>query len=308
MKSWFILLTWICVASPVLAFRGQVVSEDGEPIAGAVVSIVVQAGSSRTDPQGEFVWEPDPPQPFEILVALPKGQYASPVLIEKLEDGRDLIVRIRPVFELAVNVVALDDASPLDDVPARSLSLMLRQDLAAPGHVFVRGMVFGVDDEPGPTERHIAGYGIVDLGGGWRFGEDLEVTVYDGKHHPVDSDEVSFKLASSHAFREAFLKAKPILLEPIYSLTITVPEEFMGDVMGDLTSRRGLIIGTDADGHFQIIRADVPLAEIDRYATSLRSMSHGKGLHTQKFERYEEVPHEIVEKIVAESKKEKEAA
>jgi hypothetical protein len=177
MKSWFILLTWICVASPVLAFRGQVVSEDGEPIAGAVVSIVVQAGSSRTDPQGEFVWEPDPPQPFEILVALPKGQYASPVLIEKLEDGRDLIVRIRPVFELAVNVVALDDASPLDDVPARSLSLMLRQDLAAPGHVFVRGMVFGVDDEPGPTERHVAGYGIVDLGGGWRFGEDLEVTV-----------------------------------------------------------------------------------------------------------------------------------
>ena len=138
--------------------------------------------------------------------------------------------------------------------------------------------------------------------------EDVEVTVYDGKHHPVDSDEVSFKLASSHAFREAFLKAKPILLEPIYSLTITVPEEFMGDVMGDLTSRRGRIIGTDADGHFQIIRADVPLAEIDRYATRLRSMTQGKGIHTQKLDRNEDVPADVQSKIVEAATSEKEAA
>ena len=137
---------------------------------------------------------------------------------------------------------------------------------------------------------------------------DVIATVYDGKHHAVDSDEVSFKLAGAIAFKEAFLKAKPVLLEPIYSLAVTVPEEYMGDVMGDISSRRGRISGMDTDGHFQVIRAEVPLAEIDRYATSLRSMSHGKGLHTQKFERYEEVPHEIVEKIVAESKKEKEAA
>ena len=136
--------------------------------------------------------------------------------------------------------------------------------------------------------------------------EDVVVTVYDGKHHAVDSDEVSFKLAASHAFKEAFLKAKPVLLEPIYSLTITVPEEFMGDVMGELTSRRGRIIGTDADGHFQIIRADVPLAEIDRYATRLRSMTQGKGIHTQKLERYEEVPADIQGKIVEEASREDE--
>ena len=131
---------------------------------------------------------------------------------------------------------------------------------------------------------------------------DVAVDVYDGKHHPVDSDEVSFKIASSMAFKDAFLKAKPVLLEPIYRLTITVPEEFMGDVMGDLTSRRGRIIGTDADGHFQVITADAPLAEIDRYATTLRSMTQGKGIHTQQLDRYENVPGDVQSRVVAEAK------
>lgn len=131
---------------------------------------------------------------------------------------------------------------------------------------------------------------------------DVAVDVYDGKHHPVDSDEVSFKIASSMAFKDAFLKAKPVLLEPIYRLTITVPEEFMGDVMGDLTSRRGRIIGTDADGHFQVITADAPLAEIDRYATTLRSMTQGKGIHTQNLDRYENVPGDVQSRVVAEAK------
>ena len=137
---------------------------------------------------------------------------------------------------------------------------------------------------------------------------DVNATVYDGKYHAVDSDEISFKLAGSNAFKDAFLRAKPILLEPIYSLEVTVPEEFMGDVMGDLSSRRGRISGMDADGHFQIIHAEVPLAEIDRYATTLRSMTQGKGMHSQKFERYEEVPGDIMQRIVENSKKEKEAA
>jgi elongation factor G len=131
---------------------------------------------------------------------------------------------------------------------------------------------------------------------------DVAVDVYDGKHHPVDSDEVSFKIASSMAFKDAFFKAKPVLLEPIYRLTITVPEEFMGDVMGDLTSRRGRIIGTDADGHFQVITADAPLAEIDRYATTLRSMTQGKGIHTQQLDRYENVPGDVQSRVVAEAK------
>lgn len=144
------------------------------------------------------------------------------------------------------------------------------------------------------VEGPLTGYRVVDVA----------VTVHDGKYHDVDSDEVSFKIASSQAFKDAFLKAKPILLEPIYSLTMTVPEEFMGDVMGDLSSRRGRISGVDTDGHYQIIHAEAPLAEIDRYATVLRSMTQGRGIHAQKFERYEEVPAEIMARILAEAKRE----
>lgn len=132
---------------------------------------------------------------------------------------------------------------------------------------------------------------------------DVAVTVYDGKYHDVDSDEVSFKIASSLAFKDAFLKAKPILLEPIYSLSVTVPEEYMGDVMGDLSARRGRISGMDTEGHQQIIHAEAPLAEIDRYATALRSMTQGRGIHAQKFERYEEVPGAIVDRVLAEAKR-----
>lgn len=132
---------------------------------------------------------------------------------------------------------------------------------------------------------------------------DVAVAVYDGKYHDVDSDEVSFKIASSQAFKDVFLKAKPILLEPIYSLSITVPEEFMGDVMGDLSARRGRISGMDTEGHYQIIHAEAPLAEIDRYATALRSLTQGRGMHAQKFERYEEVPAAILDHVLAEAKR-----
>ena len=145
------------------------------------------------------------------------------------------------------------------------------------------------------SQGPVAGYQVIDVA----------ATVYDGKYHPVDSDEVSFKLASAHAFRDAFLKAKPILLEPIYHLEITVPEEFMGDVMGDLSSRRGRISGMDTAGHFQVIHAEAPLAEINRYATLLRSMTQGKGFHVQRFDRYEDVPGDIVAKIIEDSQKNK---
>jgi elongation factor G len=143
----------------------------------------------------------------------------------------------------------------------------------------------------------------LDIGpvGGYKV-VDVAAIVTDGKHHPVDSDEVSFKLASSQAFKDAFLKSKPVLLEPIYIVTVTVPEEFMGDVMGDLSSKRGRISGMDTDGHFQIIRAEVPLAELDRYSTTLRSMTQGKGIHTQEFVRYDDVPGEVQAKIVEDAK------
>jgi elongation factor G len=107
------------------------------------------------------------------------------------------------------------------------------------------------------------------------------------------------------AFKKGFKEAKPILLEPIYEIEVTVPEDYMGDVMGDVSSRRGKILGMDTDVSNQVIRALVPLKELFRYSTTLRSMTQGRGIHKQKFDHYEEVPREIAEKIVAEYEKEK---
>jgi elongation factor G len=134
---------------------------------------------------------------------------------------------------------------------------------------------------------------------------DLKVTLFYGSYHDVDSDEHSFKIAGRMAFKKGFKEAKPILLEPIYEIEVTVPEDYMGDVMGDVSSRRGKILGMDTDGSNQVIRALVPLKELFRYSTTLRSMTQGRGIHKQKFDHYEEVPREIADKIVAEYAKEK---
>jgi len=142
----------------------------------------------------------------------------------------------------------------------------------------------------------LAGYKVVDV----------KVTLFDGSHHPVDSDELSFKIAGSQAFKKGFLAANPCLLEPIQEVTIRVPDEFMGDVMGDVSSRRGKILGMDSDGEYQIIRALIPLAEMFKYATQLRSLTQGKGTYEMKLSHYEEVPKEIEAKIIAAAEKEKE--
>ena len=141
----------------------------------------------------------------------------------------------------------------------------------------------------------LAGYEVVDV----------KVTLFDGSYHSVDSDENSFRIAGSMAFRKAFMEAKPILLEPINEIEVTVPDEYMGDVMGDISGRRGKILGMESDGHFQIIKALVPLAEIPKYSTILRSMSQGRGLYKTKFDHYEEVPRDQVDKIIAAHEKEK---
>jgi elongation factor G len=142
----------------------------------------------------------------------------------------------------------------------------------------------------------LAGYRVVDT----------KVTVHDGSFHAVDSSDMAFKLAGSQAFQKAFLDAKPILLEPIYSVQVTVPEKYVGDVMGDLNSRRGRIQGIDQEGNFQIVRAEVPLAELYKYSTSLRSMTHGTGDFAMLLSHYEPVPHDVTQKIIEESKEERE--
>ncbi len=135
---------------------------------------------------------------------------------------------------------------------------------------------------------------------------DVKVTIFDGTFHTVDSDEMSFKIAASQCFRKGMLEAKPCLLEPIYIIEVTVPEEYMGDVMGDISSRRGKILGMDSNGHFQIIKAQVPLAELYKYSSTLRSLTSGRGVHKREFSHYEEVPKEVEQKIIDEYNKSRE--
>jgi len=136
---------------------------------------------------------------------------------------------------------------------------------------------------------------------------DVQVALFFGKYHDVDSSEMAFKIAAETCFHQAMLKANPVLLEPIDELEVRVPEEFLGDVMGDLSSKRGKILGTEADGHYQVIRALVPGAEIYKYATHLRSISQGRGMHSARLSHYDEVPRELAERVIAAARAEKEA-
>lgn len=126
---------------------------------------------------------------------------------------------------------------------------------------------------------------------------DVRVMVYDGKMHPVDSNDISFKIAGMMAFKEAFMKAEPQLLEPIYDLEVMVPEEIMGDVMSDLQTRRSMIMGIDSKGSYQMIKARTPLTALDRYSTALRSLSQGRASFTQSFADYVSVPHDVQLKL-----------
>jgi elongation factor G len=130
---------------------------------------------------------------------------------------------------------------------------------------------------------------------------DVKVTLFDGSYHEVDSDELSFKIAGSIAFKEAAKKANPVLLEPIMEVEVITPEEYLGDVMGDLNSRRGKIEGFSARKDAQVIRALVPLSEMFGYATVLRSMTQGRALYTMQFSHYQEVPKQIADQIIEKS-------
>ena len=144
------------------------------------------------------------------------------------------------------------------------------------------------------AEGVLAGYPVVDI----------KVSLVDGSYHTVDSSEMAFKIAGSMGFKKGVLACQPVLLEPIVNIDIEIPDEYMGDVIGDLNSRRGKVLGMDSKGPNSIIKGQVPLAEILRYAPDLRSMTSGRGTFTYEHSHYEEVPPFIAEKIIAESKKE----
>ena len=142
------------------------------------------------------------------------------------------------------------------------------------------------------TGGYLAGYQMVDV----------RVILYDGSYHDVDSSDMAFKIAASMGFKNAVEKAKPVLLEPIMNMEIAVPDECMGDVIGDLNSRRGKVLGMDTKGHTQVIKARVPMSEVLKYAPDLRSITSGRGEFQMEFAHYEEVPAHLAEKVIKEAK------
>ncbi len=136
----------------------------------------------------------------------------------------------------------------------------------------------------------------------------LKATLVDGSYHPVDSSEMAFKMATSMAFKDGLAQAKPTILEPIAHVEVLVPERYMGDIMGDINKRRGRILSMNPEGKDKLIVAEVPLAELFKYCTDLRSMTQSRGSYTYHFERYEEAPMEIQQKVIENRKKEKEAS
>ncbi len=146
-------------------------------------------------------------------------------------------------------------------------------------------------------EGVVAGYPVVDV----------QIVLFDGSFHPVDSSEMAFKVAGSMAFKKGVMEANPVLLEPIMHVEITVPEENVGDIMGDLNGRRGRMLGIEAEGSTQTVKAEIPMAEMLRYAPDLDSMTGGAGVFSMEFVRYEEVPAHMAQKVIEESKAAKEA-
>lgn len=131
---------------------------------------------------------------------------------------------------------------------------------------------------------------------------DIRVAVYFGSYHSVDSSDMAFKVAASIGFKEGYLKCRPVILEPIYNIQVIVPDDYTGDVMGDISSRRGKIIGMDPLGKMQMVRASVPLAELYKYSVDLRSLTQGQGVYSREFSHYEEVPPDISQKLQADHK------
>lgn len=143
------------------------------------------------------------------------------------------------------------------------------------------------------TEGVLAGYPMVNI----------RCALFDGKYHPVDSKEIAFIMAAKQAYAEGCAKANPVILEPVYSLKITIPTGFVGDIYGDMNKRRGRIMGSDTQGDISVVTAEVPLGEITKYATDLRSMTQGRGSYEMEFVRYDEVPAQQTPKIIEEAKR-----
>jgi elongation factor G len=145
------------------------------------------------------------------------------------------------------------------------------------------------------NEGYLAGYPVTNI----------KITLTDGSYHAVDSSEMAFKVAAHNAFKKAMEMAKPVLLEPIVNIEVFVPDQYMGDIIGDLNTKRGRILGMEKSGKMQVVKATAPLSEMYRYAIDLKSITHGRGHFVMEFAQYEEIPAMIADKIVEKAKKEK---
>jgi elongation factor G len=163
------------------------------------------------------------------------------------------------------------------------------------GGAIPRGLIPAVDKgvQEALGRGIVAGYPVVDIA----------AEVYDGKYHAVDSDEMSFRMAGIQAVRAAAAKLRPVLLEPIMKISVTAPEDYLGDVMGDINSKRGKVLGMEGEGGLRTVSAEVPMAEMQQYAAELRSLTSGRGTFEMEFDHYEEVPHNEAQAVIAASAK-----
>ncbi len=220
----------------------------------------------------------------EVLLEAPKIPYKETIIgntkiqgkYKKQSGGKgqygDCSIEIHPLergkgFEFVDNVVG--GAIPRQYIPAVENGIK-------------EAMVDGV----------IAGYPVVDV----------QIVLYDGSYHPVDSSEMAFKVAGSMAFKKGFVQANPVILEPVMHVEIAVPEKYVGDIMGDLNSRRGRMLGVDTEGHTQTVKAEIPMAEMLQYSPALNSMTSGAGVFSMEFSHYEQVPAHLTPKIIEENK------
>lgn len=162
-------------------------------------------------------------------------------------------------------------------------------------HPFRQSVDKGIQDKMG--EGILAGYPVVDI----------KVELYDGKEHPVDSKDIAFQIAGREAIKEAVMKATPVLLEPIVKMEVVVPSKYMGDVTGDISGRRGRVIGMDSLGDLQVVKAEVPLAEVQQYSSFLKSVTGGEGAYSIEFLRYEVLPAHLLQSVIAGAKADSES-
>ena len=211
---------------------------------------------------------------------------------ETLREGRRARASTRNSPAAGASTATVDPGRPL---PAgRRLRVRGRHRGRGDSREFIPAVDKGVQEAM--MRGVFAGYPLVDF----------KVECFDGSYHDVDSNEMSFKLAGILAFRNVTPKARPVLLEPLTDVEVWTPDDVLGDVMGDLSSRRGQILGTEQDGRLTKVRAVVPEAELYKYSTTLHSITHGRGTHRQKFHGYAEAPPEVSAKVAAENQKERE--